>query len=119
MRIAIIGSGASGMATAYWLNKQGHHVTIFECQSMLGGNIRTLNKNVQPNQAECHEVLESGVLEFPTLFHNFVALMQELGVSLAPVHVGSALFLNNGNHFLSGVMIDKNFTGIHQLLEFS
>ncbi|TAF54685.1 MAG: FAD-dependent oxidoreductase, partial [Oscillatoriales cyanobacterium] len=27
MRIAIVGGGASGMATAYWLNKQGHHVT--------------------------------------------------------------------------------------------
>ena len=118
MRIAIIGSGASGMATAYWLDKQGHHVTILECQPMLGGNIRTLNKNVQPNQAECHEVLESGVLEFPTVFCNFVALMQELGVSLAPVNVGSALFLNNGSHFLSGVMIDKNFTGIHRLLEY-
>ena len=118
MRIAVIGGGASGMATAYWLDKQGHHVTIFERQPMLGGHIRTLNKNVQPNQAECHKVLESGVLEFPTVFYNFVALMHELGVSLAPVNIGSALFLNNGSHFLSGVMIDKNFTGIHRLLEY-
>ena len=37
MRIAVIGGGASGMATAYLLDKQGHHVTVFERQPILGG----------------------------------------------------------------------------------
>jgi uncharacterized protein len=118
MRIAVIGGGASGMTTAYLLNKQGHHVTVFERQPMLGGHIRTLNKNVQPNQSQCHEILESGVLEFPTVFHNFIALMQELGVELVPVNIGSALFPKNGSHFLSKVAIAKNFTGIQRLLEY-
>ncbi|MDQ5939261.1 MAG: uncharacterized protein QG557_208, partial [Pseudomonadota bacterium] len=45
MKIAIIGAGAAGMSTAYLLNKQ-HDITIFEKQSIIGGNIRTLNKNV-------------------------------------------------------------------------
>jgi uncharacterized protein len=118
MRIAVIGGGASGMATAYLLNKQKHHVTVFERHPMLGGHIRTLNKNVQPNQSNCNEVLESGVLEFPTQFHNFLALMEELGVELEPVDIGSALFPKDGSHFLSGVMINKNFTGIHRLIEY-
>lgn len=118
MKIAIIGGGASGMATAYWLDKQGHHVTVFERQPMLGGHIRTLNKNLKPNQSECHEVLESGVLEFPTVFHAFLALMEELGVELKPVSIGSALFPKDGSHFLSGVMIEKNYTGIHRLIEY-
>ena len=39
MRIAVIGSGASGMATAYLLDKQGHHATVFERQPILGGQI--------------------------------------------------------------------------------
>ena len=30
MRIAIIGGGASGMVTAYLLDRQGHDVTVFE-----------------------------------------------------------------------------------------
>lgn len=118
MRIAIIGGGASGMATAYLLNKAGHHVTVFERQPMLGGHIRTLNKNVQPNQSDCDEILENGVLEFPTVFHNFMALMQELGVELEPVNIGSAMFFKNGGDFLSGVMIQKNFTGVHRLIEY-
>jgi uncharacterized protein len=117
MRIAVIGGGASGMATAYLLDKQGHHVTVFERQSILGGHIRTLNKNVQPDRSDCQEILESGVLEFPTAFGDFMTLMQELDVELEPVSVGSGLFFNNGNSLLSGVAIDNNFTGIHRLLE--
>jgi predicted NAD/FAD-binding protein len=118
MRIAIIGGGGSGMATAYLLDKQGHHVTVFERQSMLGGHIRTLNKNVKSNQSDCNEMLESGVLEFPTVFHNFVALMQELGVELEPIRVGSALFPKNGSPFFSKVTNENNYRGIQRLIEY-
>ncbi len=118
MKIAVIGGGASGLVTAYLLDKQGHYVTVFERQPILGGHIRTLNKNVKPNQSDCSERLESGVLEFPTVFHNFIALMQELEVELVPVSIGSALFPKNGSHFLSKVMIRKNCTGIQRLIEY-
>ncbi len=118
MRIAIVGGGASGMATAYWLDKQNHDVTVFEKQPILGGHIRTLNKNVAPNQSECKEILENGVLEFPTVFYNFATLMEELGVELEPVEIGSSLLFKDGRHFLSGVAIQKNFTGIQRLIEY-
>ena len=118
MKIAIVGGGASGMATAYWLDKQGHHVTVFEKQPILGGHIRTLNQNVQPNQADCDQRLECGVLEFPSVFHNFVALMKELEVELKPISIGSSLFPKNGSHFLSGVSIDKNYRGLQRLIEY-
>ena len=117
MKIAIIGGGASGMVTAYLLDRQGHQVTVFERESVLGGHIRTLNQNVQPNRSDCNLILENGVLEFPTSFHNFINLMAELDVELEPVSIGSALFIKNGNHYLSKVAIDRNFTGIKRLLE--
>ena len=117
MNIAVIGGGASGMATAYLLDQQGHHVTVFERQPLLGGHIRTLNKNVQPNQSDCSEVMESGVLEFPTAFQDFIALMQDLDVELEPVNIGSAMFFKDGSNLLSGVAIENNVTGIHRLIE--
>jgi uncharacterized protein len=117
MKIAIIGGGASGMVTAYLLDKQGHQITVFEREPMLGGHIRTLNQNVQPNHADCDLVLENGVLEFPTSFDNFINLMAELDVELEPVNIGSALFLKNGTHYLSKVAIDRNFTGINRSIE--
>jgi predicted NAD/FAD-binding protein len=118
MKVAIMGGGASGMVTAYLLDKQGHQVTVFERQSVLGGHIRTLNQNVQPNHSACNLVLENGVLEFPTVFHNFMALMTELGVELEPVRIGSALFMKDGNHYFSGQVIDKNFSGWQRLSEY-
>jgi uncharacterized protein len=117
MKIAVIGGGASGMASAYLLDKQGHHVSVFERQPMLGGHIRTLNKNVQPNQSDCTEILECGVLEFPTAFTDFIILMKELDVELEPVNVGSGMFFNNGDRFLSSVATNNNFTGIHRIIE--
>lgn len=117
MKIAVIGGGASGMATAYLLDRQGHHVTVFERQPILGGHIRTLNKNVQPNQSDCSEILESGVLEFPTAFTDFIALMQELEVELEPVSIGSAMFFQDGSSLLSGVAIDHNVIGIQRIIK--
>jgi uncharacterized protein len=117
MKIAIIGGGASGMVTAYLLDRQGHQVTVFEREPILGGHIRTLNQNVQPNHSDCDLVLENGVIEFPTVFHNFMALMTELGVELEPVNVGSALFMKNGDHYLSRAAIDKNFIGLQRWWE--
>jgi uncharacterized protein len=117
MRIAIIGGGASGLVTAYILDKQGHGVTVFERQAILGGHIRTLNKN-EKSTRDCQEILEGGVLEFPSVFRNFLNLMRELEVELEPVKVGSALFLKDGRHFLSAEMIQKNFTGFQRLIEY-
>jgi len=118
MRIAVIGGGGSGMATAYLLDKQKHHVTVFEQQPMLGGHIRTLNKNVQPNQSDCDRRLECGVLEFPTVFHNFIALMQELEVELKPISIGSSFFPKEGDRILSGATIDRNYRGLQRLIEY-
>lgn len=118
MKIAIIGGGASGMVTAYWLDKLGHQVTVFEKQPILGGHIRTLHQNVPSHHVPEGEFLEGGVLEFPVTFHNFMALMQELEVELEPVEVGSALFLKDGRHFLSAQMINQNFTGLQRFLEY-
>lgn len=117
MKIAVIGGGASGMVSAYLLDKQGHQVSVFERQPILGGHIRTLNKNVQPDRSDCTEILESGVLEFPTAFTDFIILMKELDVELEPVSVGSGIFFNNGDRFLSPVTTNNNCSGIQQIIE--
>lgn len=116
MKIAIIGGGASGMITAYWLDRQGHRVTVYERQPVLGGHIRTLNKNI-PGHADCPELLEAGVLEFPVAFTHFLALMQELDVPLEPVAVGSGLFFQDGRHFMSPGMATRNFHGLEKWRE--
>jgi len=36
-RVAVVGSGPSGLSTAYWLNKRGHSVTVYEKEDRPGG----------------------------------------------------------------------------------
>ena len=40
-RVAIIGSGASGLAAAYYLQLRGHQTTVYEKNAVAGGNVRT------------------------------------------------------------------------------
>ncbi len=103
MKVAIIGGGAAGMVTAYYLDK-AHDVTVFEKQPILGGNIRTLNKNVRNESDKIPEDLyvDNGVIEFDaTNFKRFHALMAELDVEMEPVLLTTGLFLLNGRCYLS------------------
>ena len=105
MKIAIIGGGAAGMATAYLLDKQ-HTISVFEKQAILGGNIRTLNKNVLGTGLDSDLVLDCGVIEFQRQhFPYFHQLMSALEIPVIPGHSSSELFLLNGQSFKSGAGI--------------
>ena len=41
MKIGIVGAGATGLATAYYLNKKNHEITIFEQAPFVGGQAST------------------------------------------------------------------------------
>ncbi len=45
MKIAVIGSGIGGLASAYWLALKGHEVTVFEKNTKPGGKINELHIN--------------------------------------------------------------------------
>ena len=101
MKIAVIGGGAAGMTTAYLLDSV-HDVTVFEKQSILGGNIRTLNKNVTDVDLPPHLAIDNGVIEFQRdHFVNFHKLMKKLGVETETNNGGSSsIYLAGGGHIL-------------------
>ena len=117
MKVAVIGGGASGMTAAYYLNKNGHNVTVFEKQAILGGHIRTINKNVHVDNIDSNLILEGGVLEFSSEFHTFLSLMEELDVELDSINVGSSLFNKNGKRYLSRTVIARNIRGLLRIIE--
>jgi NADPH-dependent glutamate synthase beta subunit-like oxidoreductase/Pyruvate/2-oxoacid:ferredoxin oxidoreductase delta subunit len=68
-RVAIIGSGPSGMACAYYLAKLGHRVTVFEALEVVGGILRTGIPSYRlPKEVLDHEVekLRAMGIEFKT-----------------------------------------------------
>ncbi|MHB9056406.1 MAG: glutamate synthase subunit beta [Paludibacteraceae bacterium] len=68
-KVAVIGSGPSGLAAAQQLNRKGHTVTIFEKDNSLGGLLRygipnfKLNKNVIDRRLQ--QLAEEGIIFKP------------------------------------------------------
>lgn len=64
-RVAIVGSGPSGLTAAYYLAKLGHSVTVFEAMPKLGGMMRygvqeyRLPENIL--QRDLQRILQSGI----------------------------------------------------------
>jgi predicted NAD/FAD-binding protein len=80
MRIAVIGTGISGMVAAYLLC-QDHDVVVFEANDYVGGHTNTID--VELNGAN-HRV-DTGFIVFNREnYPNFVKLMELLGVSYQP-----------------------------------
>lgn len=101
VKVAIIGGGAAGMMTAYLLDP-AHEVTVFERQPILGGNIRTLGRNVECSALPTGVVLDAGVIEFsPTQFPRLHRLFAALGVETREVAAMAGLITADGVHFQS------------------
>lgn len=75
-RIAIIGSGISGLTCAYLLHKE-NDITVFEANDYIGGHTATKDVNVN-GQAFA---IDTGFIVFNDwTYPNFIKLMDQLGV---------------------------------------
>lgn len=84
MRIAIVGSGISGLTTA-WLLSRKHDVTLFEANESLGGHTNTVNIEVDGIQLN----VDTGFIVFNEwTYPNFIGLMKELQVESNPTLMG-------------------------------
>ncbi|WP_303748474.1 NAD(P)/FAD-dependent oxidoreductase [Stenotrophomonas pigmentata] len=80
MRIAIIGSGIAGLASAWWLDGE-HEVTLFEANDYLGGHTHTHALQVGGTQM----AVDTGFIVFnPRHYPLLSALFDELEVESQP-----------------------------------
>lgn len=83
MRIAIIGSGISGMVAAHHL-WHDHEITVFEANDYLGGHTNT----VEVRQADRDYAVDTGFIVFnDRTYPNFERLLSELNVSWQPTEM--------------------------------
>lgn len=94
-KIAIIGGGASGIISGYLLS-ENHEITLYEKEAILGGNVRTLNKNVLATSLPKNLNIENGVLGFSQNYYpKFHQLLQHLETPLLSYKPSISLFQNN------------------------
>jgi predicted NAD/FAD-binding protein len=80
MRIAIIGSGISGLAAGWYLSRR-HEVSLFEKEPRLGGHTNTI---LVENDGEPIPVDTGFIVHNDRTYPNLVKLLAELGVETQP-----------------------------------
>jgi len=76
MRIAIIGTGISGMTSAYLLSED-HEIVVYEANNYVGGHTNTVDVSLNGQQY----AVDTGFIVFnEKTYPNFVTLMKRLGV---------------------------------------
>ena len=80
-KIAVVGSGVSGLVAARDLHAAHHEVTLYEANTRLGGHAHTITIN-----DDGHELaLDTGFIVFnETNYPRFTALLQQLNVASQP-----------------------------------
>lgn len=91
LRIAVVGSGISGLASA-WLLAREHEVTLFEAADYLGGHTHTVEVNLE---GRTHPV-DTGFLVFnEKTYPNLIALFGLLGVESVETEMSFSVSLED------------------------
>jgi uncharacterized protein len=83
MRVAIIGSGISGLVCARLLSRR-HDVTVFEASDWVGGHTHTVDVTVDGRE----HAIDTGFIVFNDwTYPNFIELLKQLGVASQPTEM--------------------------------
>ncbi|QTR48337.1 NAD(P)-binding protein [Thiothrix litoralis] len=103
--IAIIGSGITGLASAWLLHKQ-YNVTLFEKNNYIGGHTHTIDV---PEQAGNVPVDTGFIVYNDRNYPNLIGLFAQLGVATRDTDMSFAFSLNQGELEYSGSSFDTLF----------
>ena len=104
MKIAVIGSGISGLSAAYYLSKK-HHVDLFEKDDHFGGHSYTVDIN--PNKKKIS--VDVGFIVFnKQTYPNLINFFDEIGVNIEKSDMSFSVSVENSNYEYCG----KGLAGI-------
>lgn len=106
MKIAVIGSGISGLGAAYYLSRR-HDVTVFEAESRLGGHTNTITVD-DPEHGPL--AIDTGFIVCnPVNYPNFYRFLDDLGVARRNTDMSLGVSVESGRVEWAG---DENLAKI-------
>jgi predicted NAD/FAD-binding protein len=112
MRIAVIGSGISGLTAAYLLSDE-HEVVVFESADYIGGHTHT----VDVKWGENTYAVNTGFIVFnEATYPNFIKLMKRLGVGWQPSQMSFSVKCEKTGLEFSPSTLNSLFTQRRNLL---
>ncbi|MDE2294202.1 MAG: FAD-dependent oxidoreductase [Gammaproteobacteria bacterium] len=112
MRVAVIGAGISGLASA-WRLSHTHEVTLFEANDYLGGHTHTHEIELQGR----HYAVDSGFIVFsPRHYPLFTEFLRELGVASQPTTMSFSVHAEASGLEYNATRLDTLFCQRRNLL---
>lgn len=104
-KIAIIGTGISGLTCGYYLTKKGFQVTMYEAAGYIGGHTHTVTTEYMGEHAR----VDTGFIVFnDRTYPNFIKLMEEIGVTSQPTEMSFSVRNDQAGMEYSG----SSFSGL-------
>eukprot|EP01037_Dinobryon_pediforme_P019287 gene19287-19681_t len=104
-KIAVIGAGISGLASAYFLARR-HDVVLYEAADYLGGHTNTVDVTLEDKTF----AVDTGFLVFnEATYPNLIALFDELGVASHATDMSFGVSLSEGRFEWAGTNLDTVF----------
>jgi len=104
-RLAIIGSGISGLTTAFELD-QHYDITIFEKEDYFGGHTDTHSLTIKGDKTN----IDSGFIIFcPDYYPNFCRMLENLGVGIKKTDMSFSVFNRETGLVYNATSINKLF----------
>lgn len=83
MKIAIVGTGISGLTCGYYLHQE-HDITLFEANDYIGGHTATVDVELQ---GQSYSVDTGFIVYNDRTYPNFIRMMDEIGVNGVPTQM--------------------------------
>ncbi|MEC9061407.1 MAG: FAD-dependent oxidoreductase, partial [Pseudomonadota bacterium] len=111
-KIAIIGTGISGLTCAHLLNRQ-HDITVYEANDYIGGH--TATKKISDN-GETHHI-DTGFIVFNDwTYPNFIKLINQLNVEYQPTEMSFSVMSEKANLEYNGNSLNSLFAQRRNIL---
>lgn len=112
MKIAIVGTGISGMAAAYLLHRD-HEITVLEAADYIGGHTNTFDVTLNGQTY----AVDTGFIVFNDwTYPNFIALLKKLGVESQPSDMSFSLTCERTGLEYNGTNLNTLFAQRRNLL---